>query len=73
MLKGYIQGSKKIRISERKLRRLMPVISRNGHSSRQMSAYELRNPSIYVARYFGHKLHLDQNEKLAMYGVTCVL
>ena len=73
MLKGYIQGSKNIRISERRLRRLMPIISRNGHSSRQMSAYELRNPSIYVARYFGHKLHMDQNEKLSVFGVTCVI
>ena len=27
----------------------------------------------YYARYFGHKLHLDQNEKLVHYGVTYVL
>ena len=26
-----------------------------------------------IARYFGHKLHLDQNEKLIHYGVTYVL
>ena len=30
------------------------------------------NPIPYQAEYFGHKLHLDQNEKLAMYGVTHV-
>ena len=28
---------------------------------------------MYTARYFGHKLHLDQNEKLIHYGVTYVL
>lgn len=32
------------------------------------------NPIPYEAEYFGHKLelHLDQNEKLAMHGVTHV-
>ena len=25
------------------------------------------------ADYFGHKMHLDQNEKLVMYGCTTVL
>lgn len=28
------------------------------------------NPIIYCAEYFGHKLHIDQNKKLVMYGVT---
>ena len=28
------------------------------------------NPVPYYAEYFGHKLHIDQNEKLVMYGVT---
>ena len=32
-----------------------------------------RNSVPYHAAYFGHKLHLDQNEKLAMFGVTHVL
>lgn len=27
----------------------------------------------YFAEYFGHKLHLDQNEKLVRYGVTEVI
>ncbi len=31
------------------------------------------NPIPYFAAdYFGHKLHVDQNEKLVMYGVTHV-
>ncbi|XP_019850817.1 PREDICTED: uncharacterized protein LOC109581281 [Amphimedon queenslandica] len=28
------------------------------------------NPVPYHADYFGHKLHIDQNEKLVMFGVT---
>ena len=31
------------------------------------------NTLPYHAAYYGHKLHLDQNEKLAMFGVTHVL
>ena len=31
------------------------------------------NPVQYAALYFGHKLHIDQNEKLKMYGVTHVV
>ena len=30
------------------------------------------NPVPYLALSFGHKVHMDQNEKLAMYGVTHV-
>jgi len=31
------------------------------------------NPLPYHAEYFGHKLHMDQNEKLVMFGVVHVL
>ena len=31
------------------------------------------NPTPYHAEYMGHKLHLDQNEKLGMFEVTHVL
>ena len=31
------------------------------------------NPISYRHEYFGEKLHLDQNEKLGMFGVTNVL
>ncbi|KAE8296624.1 hypothetical protein D5F01_LYC05385 [Larimichthys crocea] len=31
------------------------------------------NPVPYSAEYTGHKLHIDQNEKLVMFGVTHVL
>ena len=31
------------------------------------------NPIPYRADYFGHKIHMDQNKKLVMYGVTHVL
>lgn len=36
-------------------------------------AHRHLNPPPYTARFSGDKLHLDQNEKLAMYGVTHVI
>ena len=32
-----------------------------------------KNVIPYNAAYYGHKLHMDQNEKLAMFGVTHVV
>ena len=72
MLKGYIQ-SKGVLVSERKLKSALPRMSPQWHHARQQNSHERSNSSIYVARYFGHKLHLDQNEKLIHYGVTYVL
>lgn len=40
------------------------------HCMRRESTATLMNPVPYKADYFGHKVHCDQNEKLAMYGVT---
>ena len=42
------------------------------HQKRCTSAAVRLNPFPYTADYFGHKVHVDQNEKLVMYGVTHV-
>ena len=39
------------------------------HACRTATARQM-NPIPYRADYFGHKLHIDQNEKLVMFGVT---
>lgn len=70
-MKGYVQA-KGLKVSERRLRHLLPSVAPIGHQLRQTSSNERRNPATYIARYFGHKLHLDQNEKLVNYGVTYV-
>ena len=31
------------------------------------------NPIPHRSDYFGHKLHINQNEKIVMYGVTHVV
>ena len=40
--------------------------------ARATIAYYRLNPTPYHADYFGQKLHVDQNEKLVMFGVTHV-
>ncbi len=63
-------ASQGLRISEQRvgesLQRVNPGYScaRRSNTARQM------NPVPYRADYFGHKLHIDQNEKLVMFGVT---
>ena len=73
LLKGYIEATKGMRVSERKLKQVLPAIAPVGHYARQTSSLERSNPAIYSARYFGHKVHLDQNEKLIHFGVTYVM
>ena len=43
------------------------------YAQRKTNTAKLLNPIPYRADYFGQKLHMDQNERLVMYGVTYVL
>ena len=65
-------ASKGLRVGERRvgesLSRVHPAYN---HLRRTATARQL-NPIRYKADYFGHKLHVDQNEKLVMYGITHV-
>ena len=62
---GIIVGEQRVRYS---MRRITPayIERRRQHTYRQM------NPMPYYAEYYGHKLHIDQNEKLVHFGVTHV-
>ena len=72
MMTGVLQ-SKGIKVCEKKvgqsLRRLDPASQRK----REETAGRSLNPKCYSADYFGHKVHIDQNEKLVMFGVTHVM
>lgn len=65
--------SKGVKVGEEKvgksLKRLDPV----SNQGRAETAGRSLNPKCYSADYFGHKIHLDQNEKLGMFGVTHVM
>ncbi len=48
------------------LRRMNPTY----HQARRTSTAKKLNPVPYRADYFGHKVNIDQNEKLVMFRVT---
>lgn len=68
-MKGFL-ASKGIRVGQRQIAAVMPYTNPAYHRRRQTNSAKLLNPIPYYASYFGHKLHIDQNEKMVMYGVT---
>ena len=63
---GWLVGENRVGNS---LKRVHP----NYHQCRRTETYRQMNPLPYVAHYFGHKLHIDQNEKVIMFGLTHIL
>ena len=43
------------------------------HAQRTANVVHHLNPVPYRGSFFGEKLHLDQNEKLCMYGIVHIL
>lgn len=73
MIKGYLEASSNTTVaSDKRVGRSLARVAALYHQKRQTDTARLTNPIPYVALYYGHKLHVDQNEKLAMYGVTRV-
>jgi len=62
--------SKGIVVSEQRVGQALALVSPAYHQARVTATAKQTNPVPYRADYFGQKLHLDQNEKLVMYGVT---
>ena len=72
MLKGALE-SNGIKVSEGRVAASLQRVAPIQYEQRRHDAMDKLNPSPYIALYFGHKLHLDQNEKLKMFGVTHVI
>ncbi|XP_072564841.1 uncharacterized protein [Paramormyrops kingsleyae] len=71
MMTGYL-SSKGIHASEGRVGQVLRSVQPQSHAARSQGARNL-NPVPYNAEYMGHKIHLDQNEKLVMFGTTHVL
>jgi len=69
MLTGLIK-SEGNRISEVMVGKTLKKLNGPASSKKASATARNLNPKIYIADYFGQKLHVDQNEKLAMYGIT---
>lgn len=61
-----------IHVNQQRVRESLCVVRPDYHNGRQTETAHQTNPIPYHADYVGHKLHVDKNEKLVMYGVTHV-
>ncbi|XP_073326353.1 uncharacterized protein [Pagrus major] len=71
MMKGYL-AIKGVHAAETRIGSVLRTMHQPYHEARRQGARNL-NPIPYQADYMGQKIHMDQNEKLAMYGVTHVV
>ena len=62
-----------MRIGQNRICKALATVAPNYDQRRRTATAILINPIPYRADYFGHKLHIDQNEKLVMYGVVHVV
>ncbi len=58
-----------VRVGEGRVGRALREVNPAYQQARRNQAERRLNPILYHASHFGHKLHIDQNEKLVMYGV----
>ena len=70
-MKGFLACGG-IRAGQRQIAAVLPYANPAYHHKRQTSTAKLLNPIPYHASYFGHKVYIDQNEKMVMHGVTHV-
>lgn len=66
---GFLR-SQGIRVSETRVGQALCQANPQYHHNRREATTRSLNPIPYSADYFGHKVHVDQNEKLVLYGVT---
>ena len=73
MMTGHLLAAKGLHVSEIRVGESLKRVCPTGHAARRTNTVNRMNPVRYCADYFGHKLHLDQNEKLSAFGVTHVI
>lgn len=70
---GTHEGSRRHEISQRRISSMLRKVAPSAHNERAHDLLDRTNPVPYYASYFGYKLDMDQNEKLAQeFGITHV-
>lgn len=59
-----------MRIAESRVGTALHDVNPHYQQARQERTERQLNPKPYRASHFGDKIHIDQNEKLVMFGVT---
>ena len=65
-------SSQGFRCAQNRVGESLSRVNPDYHRERSVLTQRQINPTPYIARYFGEKLHVDQNEKLVAFGVTHV-
>lgn len=71
-MKGYLV-TKGIYVAENRIGKSLRRVDPSNHVNRATRTHFQINPTPYTALYFGNKIHIDQNEKMVMFGVTHVV
>ena len=69
MIKSYLH-SKGTFVCVEKVAQSLQRVAPESYEEWRQNTLDRTNPIPYNSMYFGHKLHIDQNEKLIMFGVT---
>lgn len=67
-VQGYLRSKGKI-VSQQRIANTLKQVNPAASAHRRASMGRSLNPIPYSSDGFGHKFHLDQNEKLVHYGV----
>ena len=70
---GFIGKEFGLFVGQNQVGNALATVCPRNHQQRREGTFHQFHPIPYRADYFGHKKHFDQNEKLAMYGVTPVV
>ena len=73
MMTGYLAQKHDVHVGNKRFGRALAKVCPQHHVQRKTNTAMFLNPIPYRADYFEHKRHMDQNEKLVMYGVTQIL
>ena len=71
-MKGFL-ASQGIRVAENRIGNSLKRLYPDDHNLRSLLTHRQINPTPYSALYFGEKIHIDQNEKIVMFGVTHIV
>ena len=71
-MKGVLE-SKGLKVCEARVAQSLRRVAPTQYEQCRHDTLDKINCIPYIARFYGHKLHMDQSEKLAMFGVTHVI